>query len=67
MRGKIDVHMRNRKWVVHVAPMEEPLASFDLRDDAIKAAKRIAARHRADVVVFDLDEQPIRGVSADGT
>jgi len=58
---QLHVRIRDRRWVVKCASAETPIAAFDKRDDAVKAAKEIASAQGADVVVFGLDDKPIDG------
>jgi len=61
MGRQLHVRIRDRHWAVLHSDVAEPVALFDRREDAVKAAKQIASEHGAEVVVFGLDERPLDG------
>jgi len=66
---KFHVVMRHGRWVVVRADVEgDPASAHDRRDDAVEAARALAAKEGADVVVFGLDGkvlQSLKGAETD--
>jgi hypothetical protein len=51
--GVIHVVRRGDDWIVTVEGIKGDLVSYDIEDDALRAARRVAAAARSDVVLDD--------------